>query len=198
MGQYGGGSWRIETFARELFDQWGIGHEAAGGESWNRGILLLVSKSDRQARIELGAAWEGKYNDECNQVMQQRIIPHFKEDAYSAGILEGVIGLEALIQGDALPPEPKESQPLYEFVLLIAAAVGVPLFGVFFFDWLKKKYDPEGYERERTAMEVRLAQASRSSHDRIRESLDNRHETSILSDDSDTEDSDGRGGTGSW
>ena len=44
MAEYGGGGLRIETFARLLFDQWGVGHEKIGETPWNYGILLLVSK----------------------------------------------------------------------------------------------------------------------------------------------------------
>lgn len=45
---------RIETFAHFLFDKWEIGIAKLDGvdpEKLNRGILLLVSKGDRKARI---------------------------------------------------------------------------------------------------------------------------------------------------
>jgi len=57
MAQHGGEGMRIETFATLLFDQWQIGHAKLGGQDWNTGILLLVSRDDRKARIELGAGW---------------------------------------------------------------------------------------------------------------------------------------------
>ena len=44
----------IESYARGLFHNWGIGSQAH-----NYGVLLLVSVGDRKARIELGAAWGG-------------------------------------------------------------------------------------------------------------------------------------------
>ena len=44
-------------FARALFDQWGVGHPQAHGQSWDTGILVVVSKDDRKARIELGGGW---------------------------------------------------------------------------------------------------------------------------------------------
>ena len=56
----------IETYARILYDEWGIGHKRITvkgpgvGRSadipWNKGILLLVAVDDRKARIELGGA----------------------------------------------------------------------------------------------------------------------------------------------
>jgi uncharacterized protein len=48
MAKYGGEGMRIETFATLLFDQWGIGHATLGGQEWNTGILLLVSRNDRR------------------------------------------------------------------------------------------------------------------------------------------------------
>ena len=53
MASCGAPGLRIETFATLLFDQWGIGVADLNGEPWNTGILLLISKGDRRARIEL-------------------------------------------------------------------------------------------------------------------------------------------------
>ena len=63
---YGAGNMPIETYARRLYDHWGIGHERITVEGrgvgrtvdipWNKGILLLVAVDDRKARIELGIA----------------------------------------------------------------------------------------------------------------------------------------------
>lgn len=55
ISKYGSPGLRIETFARLLFDQWQIGPAKLVKTPWNYGILLLVSKNDRMARIELGA-----------------------------------------------------------------------------------------------------------------------------------------------
>ncbi len=103
MGQYGGGNWRIETFARVLFDQWGIGHETIEGESWNRGILLVVSKNDRKARIELGADWAGEYDATCREIMDGQIIANFKQGNFSGGILAGVQALDNMSRGLEMP-----------------------------------------------------------------------------------------------
>lgn len=103
MAQHGGANWRIETFARVLFDQWGIGYETIEGEPWNRGILLLVSRDDRKARIELGADWAGEYDATCREIMDGQIIPSFKQGQFSAGILAGVQALDKMARGLALP-----------------------------------------------------------------------------------------------
>lgn len=94
---------RIETFARLLFDQWQIGSAELDGREWNRGILLLVSKKDRKARIELGNGWRREKDPQCQRIMQAVIIPHFKRNDYSGGILAGVKGLDDMARGRAHP-----------------------------------------------------------------------------------------------
>jgi len=88
----------IESYARELFNHWGIGYDDR-----NHGMLLLIAKVDRKARIELGADWGRRYDDNASYVMDKIIIPRFKEDRYSEGIAQGVKGLEAMVLGLELP-----------------------------------------------------------------------------------------------
>ena len=103
MAQHGGAGWRIETFARVLFDQWGIGYETIEGQPWNRGVLLLVSKADRKARIELGNDWAGEYDQVCQQIMDGQIIPNFKKGDFSGGILAGVQELDKMCRSIPTP-----------------------------------------------------------------------------------------------
>ncbi|MBI2422639.1 MAG: TPM domain-containing protein [Candidatus Hydrogenedentes bacterium] len=103
MADYGTRNSSIEAFATALFNQWGIGHPTVNGESWNRGILLLVSMKDRKARIELGADWDPHYDGVCKRIMDEQIIPHFKRGGFSPGILAGVQSLDNMARGIAMP-----------------------------------------------------------------------------------------------
>jgi uncharacterized protein len=103
MAEYGASDMRIETFATLLFDQWGVGHKEINGQSWNRGILLVVSAGDRKARIELGADWAREYDATCDQIMQGHIIPRFKQGEYSGGIVAGVNALDQMARGIPIP-----------------------------------------------------------------------------------------------
>jgi len=103
MSDHGSGAWRIETFARVLFDQWGIGYEQINNQPWNRGILLLVSRNDRKARIELGSDWAGEFDPVCRDIMDGQIIPNFKQGKYSEGIVAGVVALDKMARGLELP-----------------------------------------------------------------------------------------------
>jgi uncharacterized protein len=96
MSDLGFAGWRIETFARTLFDQWGIGKEKHNGRVRYRGILLLVSRDDRTARIELGADWGRAHDGTCQSIMDAQMLPAFESGAYADGIALGVSALHGL------------------------------------------------------------------------------------------------------
>lgn len=87
----------IESYARGLFDDWGI-----GSQKRNLGILLLVSMGDRKARIELGAAWAHQQDATARMIMEKIIIPNFKKGDFSGGILQGVQALDTMARGNAV------------------------------------------------------------------------------------------------
>ncbi len=92
----------IQPFAEKWFNKWQIGtlNKSVGGH--NRGILLMVSVGDRKGRIELGADWGRRFDGTCQQIMDNVMIPHFKQGDYAAGIAAGV---EALGKMAAAGPE---------------------------------------------------------------------------------------------
>ena len=89
----------IEPFAREWFNAWEIGTMRSSGGN-NRGILLLVSLVDRKARIELGADWGSDFDKACQEIMDRRIVPKFKQKDYAAGITAGVKALGQMAAED--------------------------------------------------------------------------------------------------
>ena len=115
LAKYRGGN--IEAYARGLFDNWGIGTQAR-----NYGVLLLVSVGDRKARIELGTAWAGAKDGTARMIMNEIIVPNFKQGNYSAGILEGVQGLETMVRGELLM-SPSEKRQTWIFVAGMAGAI---------------------------------------------------------------------------
>ena len=132
---------RIEAFAQFLFDQWNIGAGKIHGQDWNTGILLLVSKGDRKARIELGANWKHDHDRQTDQIMEQIIIPHFKKGDYSGGILAGVKALDQMARGLTLPAGAPGrpgaglagkslSEPSPLMIIIMAAMAGVAIFTI--------------------------------------------------------------------
>lgn len=87
----------IASYARALFDNWGI-----GSQNQNHGVLLLVSLGDRKARIELGAAWAGAKDDTVRMIMNDIMVPSFKKNDYSRGILQGVQALDTMARGHSV------------------------------------------------------------------------------------------------
>ena len=75
----------IESFATALFNKYGIGNLPR-----NDGVLLLVAKDDRKARIELGASHGRTRDADAARIMERAIIPRFKEEQYAEGITDGV------------------------------------------------------------------------------------------------------------
>jgi len=126
MAGHGGQGMRIETFATLLFNQWQIGHAKLDGQLWNTGILLLVSKGDRKARIELGAGWRRDQDALCQRIMEEQIIPRFKQGDFSGGIVAGVEGLDAMARGLELPRQPT---PAWVYVAM-ACGCGLLIFTI--------------------------------------------------------------------
>lgn len=126
MAKYGGADMRIETFATILFNQWQIGHAKLGDQDWNTGILLLVSKDDHKARIELGAGWGHREDQLCRQIMDDYIIANFKQGKFSQGILAGVEALDKMARKLELPTKPVSP---WTYVI-IAVAVGLVIFTI--------------------------------------------------------------------
>lgn len=76
----------IENFAEELFQEWQIGKKGQ-----DNGILLLISKEDREMRIEVGYGLEPELTDlEASHLIQNVLVPAFREENYFAGMDEAI------------------------------------------------------------------------------------------------------------
>jgi uncharacterized protein len=82
----------IEPFATHLFNTWGIGDRQR-----NDGVLLLVAAKDRKVRIEVGSGYGDRYNATMQGVIDQNILPRFRRDDYSQGIVDGARGIAAVL-----------------------------------------------------------------------------------------------------
>lgn len=75
----------IEQYAYELFNTWGIGKQDV-----NNGMLLLISIDDRELRIETGLGLESVVtDDEAGRIINETIVPYFKQGKYGQGAFEG-------------------------------------------------------------------------------------------------------------
>jgi len=109
----------IEQYATALFNKYGI-----GWKNRNYGILLLISKGDRKARIELGKDWGHGHDSQSQQIMDELIVPAFKRGDFGVGIADGVRGLDAMARGLALP---KATAPGWFWPALIGGLILIVL-----------------------------------------------------------------------
>jgi uncharacterized protein len=75
----------IEEFGYQLGRHWGIGQKGK-----NNGVLLLVAKTERQVRIEVGYGLEGELTDAISaNIIHAVILPQFKNGNFKGGITLG-------------------------------------------------------------------------------------------------------------
>ena len=89
----------IEQYSIRVAEQWRIGRGQA-----DDGVVLLVAKDDRVVRIEVGYGVEGAIPDVlANRIVDQVIVPRFRQGQFAEGIDEGVDRIIALLDGEPLP-----------------------------------------------------------------------------------------------
>nr|BFD40135.1 hypothetical protein FFPRI1PSEUD_16340 [Pseudomonas sp. FFPRI_1] len=134
------GGYSIEEFGLQLGRHWGIGQKDK-----NNGVLLLVAKDERKVRIEVGYGLEGRINDIwAHFIIDDSIIPYFKDDLYSSGIIAGTTSIVRLLEPDSsriLVHRSVEKNwfqqidwMLWFKVVFYSVFVGLPLAG-FFVSW---------------------------------------------------------------
>jgi uncharacterized protein len=90
----------IEEYSIRVVDQWKLGRKKV-----DDGVLLLIAKSDRKLRIEVGYGLEGALPDAiAKHIIAEDITPHLKQGDFYGGIVAGITRIDAVIQGEALPP----------------------------------------------------------------------------------------------
>lgn len=94
----------VEQYSLRVVEAWKLGRRGV-----DDGVLLLVAKNDRQARIEVGYGLEGAIPDaQAKRIIEDRMFPLLRQGNFDAGVQAGVSALVSLIQGEPLPPPPRE------------------------------------------------------------------------------------------
>jgi len=89
----------IEQYSIRVVDAWKLGRKGI-----DDGVLILLAKQDRTVRIEVGRGLEGVIPDAvANRIVEDVMIPFFKQSDFYGGLSEGVDSLFALIRGEPLP-----------------------------------------------------------------------------------------------
>ena len=89
--------YEIEDYGYRLGRHWGIGQSEN-----DSGVLLIVAPNERKVRIEVGYGLEPTLTDALsNQIIQNDILPPFREGGYARGIEAGVDAVIAQLKLDA-------------------------------------------------------------------------------------------------
>jgi uncharacterized protein len=94
----------IEDFSIRVAEAWKLG--ARGKDD---GVLVVVARDDRRARIEVGGGLEGLLTDaQSARIIRGALAPAFREQRYGDGLYDA--GLQILAATGSLPPEAARRQ----------------------------------------------------------------------------------------
>lgn len=87
--------YEIAEYGYQLGRHWGIGQKGK-----DNGILLIIAPNERKVRIEVGYGLEGVVTDKiAYDIIQEKIIPFFKNKDYSEGIEQGTYAILQALDG---------------------------------------------------------------------------------------------------
>ena len=89
----------IEQFALRVAEKWKLGRKKV-----DDGAIVVVAKSDRAVRIEVGYGLEGALNDlTSKRIISETVLPRFKNQDFYGGITAGVDQIIRVVDGEPLP-----------------------------------------------------------------------------------------------
>ncbi len=95
----------LEDFSIRVAENWKIGQKG-----FDNGAILLVAQKEHKLRIEVGYGLEGVLPDAiANRIINEVIVPRFRENDYSGGIEAGVNAILQVTKGEPLPERSRTS-----------------------------------------------------------------------------------------
>ena len=99
----------VEQYTVGLANTWKIGEKGK-----NNGVVFLVAPAEHKARIENGYGAEETLTDiESKFILEEKVIPLFKEKKMAEGILSGTLALIEKLGGTAPVPARAPPPPTY-------------------------------------------------------------------------------------
>ncbi|WP_285020310.1 TPM domain-containing protein [Novosphingobium sp. fls2-241-R2A-195] len=84
----------ILFYTVDLARRWGIGRKGH-----NDGVVVLVAPNERKVRISVGYGLESTLTDpRCKEIIEQDMLPTFKQGDFAGGLERGVDSLVALLR----------------------------------------------------------------------------------------------------
>ncbi|WP_342593320.1 TPM domain-containing protein [Ramlibacter agri] len=89
----------IASYANRVANAWKVGRKSVGD-----GIVVIVAKNDRTARIEVAKTLEGAVPDlAASQIIEDAMVPRFRQGDFAGGLQAAADQLIARISGEPLP-----------------------------------------------------------------------------------------------
>jgi uncharacterized protein len=121
----------IEAYALRVAEAWKIGRKGQ-----DNGVVMLIAKNDKKARLEVGYGLEGVLTDlTARRIIAESMAPQFSAGRYAAGIGAAVDRIISVVaEGKPLPPPQKKPASAagggFSFeMLLVMLFFVVPLVG---------------------------------------------------------------------
>ena len=117
----------IEQYGLRVAEQWKLGRKKV-----DDGAILVVGKTDRALRIEVGYGLEGAINDATSKrIISEIITPRFQQGDFYGGISAGVDQIIRVIDGEPLPKSNEKSaggiadiQQYVPVIFILALVIG--------------------------------------------------------------------------
>jgi uncharacterized protein len=114
----------LEEFSIKVAEAWRIGQKGI-----DNGVILLIAKQERKARIEVGRGLEGKLTDLVSgRIIRGEIAPRFKAGDIDGGVAAGVSAIMAVVKGEykATPRDlghgKRSANPVFTLFIFLAVA----------------------------------------------------------------------------
>lgn len=126
----------IADYGHRLGRHWGIGQSET-----NNGVILIVAPNDRKVRLEVGYGLEPVLTDALsNQIIQNDILPPFRQGGYARGINAGVDAVITQLTLDPAEAQARAAQveadtadaPVFPAILFLL------IMGLFFFSLFRR------------------------------------------------------------
>ena len=92
----------LEDYSLRVVETWKLGREEV-----DNGVLLLVARDDRKARIEVGYGLEPTLTDvRSRRIISNLMVPRFREGDFDGGVTAAIEAIDATVRGqeDLIPP----------------------------------------------------------------------------------------------
>lgn len=94
------GTGAITKYGRDLFNHWSL-----GSAKDNKGVLLLVSRLDRQSRVTLGEGWGNSQDNLARRLEDTMLTPATTSGAYADGLIKAIAEVEGMYTRAGYPTE---------------------------------------------------------------------------------------------